>query len=256
MTLTVYLVGCSSGKLAFAATEPHEAPARDLYTGLVFSASRDYVEALGAEWAILSAKHGLVLPDQVLAPYDFTFRGAGYRKVDRDRWASGVRRDLDARWPCGTKFVLLAGKDYRPWTGGSPSLRLEEPLEGLGIGQRVAWLNKAIKEARAAKEPKTKPKTKAPAPACDKECGAVWHMTGGHHKTNCAAYASHEAALAAWDEQDVEVAPCDFCGEAVPCAISILGSQRFEGDHTPARICERCALWALRQIREKGATTT
>ena len=30
-------------------------------------------------------------------------------------------------------------------------------------------------------------------PACNKECHFVFHMTGGHHKTDCDAYAADEA---------------------------------------------------------------
>jgi hypothetical protein len=48
--------------------------------------------------------------------------------------------------------------------------------------------------------------------------------------------------------------PCDFCGTSdAPLAVSELGAARFAGDDTPARICERCATWALEQLR--GVTT-
>jgi len=60
---TLYVISCVSKK--------HEtlAPAKDLYDSELFRRARAYVEATGCPWFILSAKHGLVAPDEVIAPY-------------------------------------------------------------------------------------------------------------------------------------------------------------------------------------------
>ena len=68
MTKPFILVACCGPKL------DHAAPARDLYTSDLFTKSRAYAERNGCGWAILSAKHGIVLPDEVIAPYDVTLK--------------------------------------------------------------------------------------------------------------------------------------------------------------------------------------
>lgn len=60
----VLLIGCVKTK------QPAPAPARDLFQGALFSRRRSYAEASGAPWFILSAKHALVEPADVLSPYD------------------------------------------------------------------------------------------------------------------------------------------------------------------------------------------
>lgn len=63
-TITVGLVSCGGKKRDTAS------PARDLYIGDLFTKSKTWVEAFCDEWAILSAKHYLLMPDEVIEPYD------------------------------------------------------------------------------------------------------------------------------------------------------------------------------------------
>jgi hypothetical protein len=78
-------IGCfyfNSGKLGLSAANTRvacsgkktetAAPARELYLGQLFKKSVAYIEAVdaGAPWFILSALHALVLPDEVIAPYE------------------------------------------------------------------------------------------------------------------------------------------------------------------------------------------
>lgn len=84
---TTYVVPCGAGKL------DHPAPARDLYTGTHFRhtlakatqcAHLDTAAGLGpTRVLILSALHGLVTPEQVLAPYDMTITAPGSITVQR-----------------------------------------------------------------------------------------------------------------------------------------------------------------------------
>lgn len=70
--LHIALVGCGKSKL------PHPAPARLLYIGSLFKAARRYVEDAGYDaWWILSARHGLVHPDEITEPYEATLAGRG-----------------------------------------------------------------------------------------------------------------------------------------------------------------------------------
>lgn len=136
---SVIVIGCGSAKRA----EP--APARELYIGSLFVACRRYAEASGRPWAILSAAHGLVMPDSELDPYDarLVLRGPAL-----ENWAMSAARG--ARLRLGAREVeCLAGATY-----AEPFARMLEtlgigcsmPLAGKGVGQRLAWL----KQRRAA----------------------------------------------------------------------------------------------------------
>ena len=57
------LLSCVSSK----ANQP--LPACDLYTSALFIKARAYAQSLGCPWFILSAEHGLVHPDKVIALY-------------------------------------------------------------------------------------------------------------------------------------------------------------------------------------------
>src|ERR1700722_4703764 len=68
---TICLVSCVGGK------RPTPSPARDLYQSDWFPKARCYVEAIGCAWFILSAKHGLIHPDDVISPYEQTLTTMG-----------------------------------------------------------------------------------------------------------------------------------------------------------------------------------
>jgi hypothetical protein len=115
--------------------------ARELYCSDWFTKARAYVEGQKGRWLILSAKHGVVEPDQVLAPYEETL----YEKtaMERRTWAESVSASLKRRVARGDRVILLAGAVYREHL--VPLLKdygceIEVPMRGLGIGQQKAWL--------------------------------------------------------------------------------------------------------------------
>lgn len=131
----IALIACSAKKL------DRRAPARELYRGTLFRYSVRYAETvLQIPWYVLSAKWGLVAPDEELEPYDDTLRGA--KKLSKRVWALDVAKSLDEpglNTP-GQTWIMLAGRDYRDQL--YPVLRgtIEVPLRGLGIGQQVSVL--------------------------------------------------------------------------------------------------------------------
>lgn len=60
----IILLGCVATKGTASA------PAKDLYQSPLFRARCRYAAASKLPWAILSAKHGTLHPDAILAPYD------------------------------------------------------------------------------------------------------------------------------------------------------------------------------------------
>jgi hypothetical protein len=84
----VGLVGCVKRK------GPVAAPAGELYVSPLFAGRRRFVEASCDRWFILSARHGLVDPDEVVEPYDESLVAAGVG--ERHAWAERVLIDAPA----------------------------------------------------------------------------------------------------------------------------------------------------------------
>ena len=138
------LVSCGATKL------PHSAPAKVLYTSDLFRKTRSLVDAKGWPWFILSAKYGIVAPEQVIEPYEKTLNTM--RVAERRDWADGC---FDALGPhlAGVKSVVFfAGAQYRKFL--APALRgrgieVHVPMARLRIGEQSAWLNRQLREHAA-----------------------------------------------------------------------------------------------------------
>lgn len=143
------LVGCGKIKRS------EHAPARDLYTGPLFQKARAYAEATCDRWYVLSAFHDLVEPDTVLMPYD---RPMGRSKAERELWGAQVQGKLLIATSPGDTLVFLAGADYaeavrwwnRPHQAWTARV-IEQPLAGMGIGQRLHWLTDQLAKIEAGK---------------------------------------------------------------------------------------------------------
>lgn len=137
----VGLVGCSSTKLS------RPAPARELYTSALFRKASEYAERTCDRWFVLSAKHGLVHPDTVVEPYDVKLARTSPTTAD---WSAMVNRQLedslaDTAHPL---LVTLAGQRYRTFLLRS-AWPHDVPMRGLGIGEQLAWLTRALAADRS-----------------------------------------------------------------------------------------------------------
>ncbi|SMB85153.1 DUF6884 domain-containing protein [Deinococcus hopiensis] len=99
---TIVLVGCVKSK------QSQPTLAKDLYTSSLFQARRRFAERFGERWFILSALHGLVDPEQHLAPYEQVLKAGESR-----RWAEQVFTALGPQLQSGDRVVLAAGGHYR-----------------------------------------------------------------------------------------------------------------------------------------------
>ena len=134
--MRVALVSCVKTKRS----TPH--PAGDLYTSTLFLGLRKYAETYADRWFILSAKHGLLDPDRVTAPYEQTLNNMS--APARSHWAEKVKGQLAAVLPVGAEVIVLAGARYRE--NLLPFLRqrghsVTVPLEGLPFGRQLQHLN-------------------------------------------------------------------------------------------------------------------
>ena len=137
----LFLVSCVKTKLS------RPARAKELYISAWFRKARAYVQREGGAWRILSAKYGLVDPEDVIQPYEKTL--IAMQVAERRAWASNV---LEALEPCladADTVVFLAGERYREFL--EPSLRargvgLDVPMRGLSQGRQLAWLGARLRE--------------------------------------------------------------------------------------------------------------
>ena len=109
----LFLVSCVKTKLS------RPGKAKEIYVSDWFRKARAIVEREGCAWRILSAKYGLVHPDDVIEPYEKTL--VAMRAAERRSWAGTV---LEALEPClaeADAVVFLAGARYREFL--EPSLR-------------------------------------------------------------------------------------------------------------------------------------
>lgn len=133
--MRIALVSCVKAK------RPVPSPAGDLYTSPLFRGLRHYATSLADRWFILSAEHGLLHPEHVVAPYERTL--VGMPSIDRRRWAERVLVQLLPALPAGAEVLILAGMTYREFL--VPELRRHGhvvliPMEGLAIGKQLQFL--------------------------------------------------------------------------------------------------------------------
>lgn len=149
---SLIIAGCGKAK---ADTSSGPVPARQLYVGglaaprIAHVASR--AEALGVPWRILSARHGLMAPDALVASYNVTF--ASMRATERRAFAKRLARELAwMRWTHQANFArveLHAGALYGEVLALALDLAgiraaIERPLAGKGLGeQRAFYLTRA-----------------------------------------------------------------------------------------------------------------
>jgi len=132
--VAVHLVACVSKKQVFACA------ARDLYASDWFRKARRYAEASGTPWFILSAEHGLLKPEQVIAPYERTLNNM--RSTERSMWSDRVVAQLTRAVPDLKHVEFLAGATYREYLAehlDRLGVTVSIPMEGLRIGEQLRW---------------------------------------------------------------------------------------------------------------------
>jgi hypothetical protein len=133
--MIIGLVACGSKKLN------HPAEAQDLYTSGHFTLASSWVKGTCDEWAILSALHGLIMPDQVLDPYEQQL--SDLSPSDQNRWGMQIRRSLLEAFPADSVIVTTAGKAYRQHLPTSTRCPWNE-IPRMTIGKQQTWLKREI----------------------------------------------------------------------------------------------------------------
>lgn len=162
--MRIGLVGCVKSKRVVPAK------AADIYVSALFRGRRAYVEETCDRWFILSAKHGLVLPNQTLQPYDLAMSSLSVQQ--RRAWSADVIRDLHRQIPNmrAVTFEIHVGAPYRDYglvnaidgAGG----RVENPTLGMSQGRQLQfYAQRGGTESRRASPPSAEAPVQQPGGA-------------------------------------------------------------------------------------------
>jgi uncharacterized HhH-GPD family protein len=130
------LLGCVKTKL------PSPAPAKDLYISALWHKRRAYAEVSGQPWRILSAKHGMLDPDEVIEPYDLHL--ASQTSEYQRAWSTTVAEAVLAllRQLGLSSVEIHASSAYvlglRPLLRDA-GVRVIWPFEGRRQGEHLQW---------------------------------------------------------------------------------------------------------------------
>ena len=130
----IVLLSCVKSKRS------HRCRAGDMYISPLFQKMMAYAESLNPKGIfILSAKYGLLNPNDIIEPYEQTLKAM--KAAERRTWAKSVIEELREHSDLyNDHFVFLAGTAYRQDL--IPYLkRYSVPMEGLGLGKQLQWLD-------------------------------------------------------------------------------------------------------------------
>jgi cytoplasmic iron level regulating protein YaaA (DUF328/UPF0246 family) len=117
--------------------------AGDMYISPLFQKMMAYAHSLKPKRVfILSAKYGLLTPDDVIEPYEQTLKAM--KSMERQSWAQSVLSAL--RQSCDVdadEFVFLVGAIYREHL--IPHIKhYTVPMQGLAFGKQLQWLDRQV----------------------------------------------------------------------------------------------------------------
>ena len=132
--MKVAVINCGSAK------QNKPCKAKDLYIGSLFVASRQFCESNYDNWCILSAKYHVVMPNEIIAPYDMFL--TNFSKKEKQEWSKITAEQLLSKFPKDAKFDFYVSQSYIQDT--LPYLDKENRiyntfLNDLGMGYKIQW---------------------------------------------------------------------------------------------------------------------
>lgn len=134
--MAISLIACSKSK------QDHKCKAGEMYTGSLYTKSKELVEKSGEKWWILSAKHHLLSPDKEIEPYN-EYLG-DFSAEELHAWEEEVIKEMKAAGIGeNEKIHVYAGKKY--YEGLQETFKgIECMWEGEGEGYILENLNKKL----------------------------------------------------------------------------------------------------------------
>jgi hypothetical protein len=145
------VVPCGAQKVWDKNPHAGKVAAKEAYVSSLFSAYRAYAQTFGTEWRILSAKYGIIHPEQLIENYDCKFDPS---YLNPDNWWRLQGMVLQARsLPSCERLILLGGQLYRSimrraFSGIYLPSEIVEPFAGFDLPTTIRRLRIDIAEAR------------------------------------------------------------------------------------------------------------
>lgn len=146
----IALIACTKTKAA------HAAPAAMLYRSPLFRKSLLYAMSNADRVYIISAKYGILAPDEIVDPYELSIKQL--KKHQKGEWIRKVESSLKNIISKKDQALVLAGAEYT-----KPMLRplreigctVRTPLAGKSLGSRISWLRSENREAELVSQIKS-----------------------------------------------------------------------------------------------------
>ncbi len=116
------IIPCGRAKIWKACPWAGPTPAKEAYVGAPFKVNREFAEASGARWLILSAKYGFLDPDTPIEDYDKAFTVPSSDPIS----VGELRRQVSSMGLASyDSVVALGGSEY--------SSRVADAFVGTGV---------------------------------------------------------------------------------------------------------------------------
>ncbi|ENH97190.1 hypothetical protein J416_07102 [Gracilibacillus halophilus YIM-C55.5] len=142
---TLCIIPCGRKKIWDKYSYQGPTEAKDAYIGVLHRLCRQYVRMHDLDWVILSAKYGLLCPEDVVwGNYDVSFHDKKSKIIPMHTMKQQKQEKKLARYK---NIIVLAGKKYQPIVNElfSEAHRIQYPLLGTkGIGDMQSRLKSAI----------------------------------------------------------------------------------------------------------------
>ena len=131
------MISCTKSKRNYPCAAKEMYSASELFRKAYYYCIKNYDYV-----AILSAKYGLLLPDEKIDPYDLTLKSMS--DSEQMKWAEGVLTQLNDKLSMKdvSKVFFHAGLTYRTHLARileSRGIQCVAPLEHLSFGEQMAW---------------------------------------------------------------------------------------------------------------------
>lgn len=140
--MKVAVINCGSEKV-----HARNVPAKDLYTGSLFVASRLFCESNYEQYCILSAKYHCLLPEDNIEYYDLYL--GDLSKQEKAKWDRITAQQLIDKFPEGTEFDFYTSKMYIKGVLSildKNGVKYATYLNDLGLGYKIQWFQQHTKK--------------------------------------------------------------------------------------------------------------
>jgi len=146
---TLIIIPCAQRKVWDSQPNAGPTAAADAYTSAAFKLNKQYAQAFGDTWLILSAKYGLISPDFIIpGPYNVTFNHPSADTVTIEQIQAQAQRLGLERY---STIIGLGGKEYRRILAVAIAKldgiqRFQFPFAGLPIGKAMQAVKQALQK--------------------------------------------------------------------------------------------------------------